>query len=126
MLFIGNNLFNNKMLDEQTISIKEALFWLMGLLAFLTFKFLSWVMPKTAEIFWEHLKKIITKETIEEIKELKNNIKNLSENLNAYRNIKHSLEGENLEFKDAIKNDDKEKLETLRKILKDRENEKEI
>lgn len=114
------------MLDEQTISIKEALFWLMGLLAFLTFKFLSWVMPKTAEIFWEHLKKIITKETIEEIKELKNNIKNLSENLNAYRNIKHSLEGENLEFKDAIKNDDKEKLETLRKILKDRENEKEI
>ena len=123
---MGNNLFNNKMLDEQTISIKEALFWLMGLLAFLTFKFLSWVMPKTAEIFWEHLKKIITKETIEEIKELKNNIKNLSENLNTYRNIKHSLEGENLEFKDAIKNNDKEKLEILRKILEDRENEKEI
>ena len=123
---MGNNLFNNKMLDEQTISIKEALFWLMGLLAFLTFKFLSWVMPKTAEIFWEHLKKIITKETIEEIKELKNNIKNLSENLNTYSNIKHSLEGENLEIKDAIKNNDNEKLEILRKILEDRENEKEI
>lgn len=42
---MGNNLFTIKMIDDQVISLKEAIFWLIGVLAFGTFRFLAWIMP---------------------------------------------------------------------------------
>ena len=58
---MDNNLFTIKMIDDQVISLKEAIFWLIGVLAFGTFRFLAWIMPKTAEVFYQHVKKVMLK-----------------------------------------------------------------
>jgi hypothetical protein len=97
-------------MDQQIITLKEAIFWFAGILALGTYKFLCWAMPKTGKIFYKHLKDFVLEEISNEIKSMKVELKILSSQLSNYRDEKHKIEGELKECIDAIINEDHDKL----------------
>lgn len=112
---------------EDIINIREFLFYFFGLLGIAIFRLLGWLMPKTAKFVWEALmmklkafqaennKEIISKqeEIIAKQEQMTITIAKLNESVDKYKFEKHKIEGELSEAKDAILNDDKEKLAVL-------------
>lgn len=103
-------------MDEQIFSIKEALFWVAGVVGVLTLKFLSWFMPETAALWVEKIRKILTKDLVQDVNSLSNKVDILIVENSKYKSEKHKIEGELVECRDAITNDDVEKLQALKEV----------
>lgn len=103
-------------MDEQIFSIKEALFWVAGVLGILTLKFLAWFMPQTAALWVEKINKIITKDLTEKVNSLNGKVDILIVENSKYKSEKHKIEGELVECRDAITNNDVEKLQALKEV----------
>ena len=95
-------------------SFREAIFWFMGVIGAIIYKFLAWLMPKTYQLFADHIRGEITKNLVEEVKNLTEKVETLSKELTSYRREKHNKDGELKECVDAIVSDDKEKLNVLK------------
>ncbi len=102
-------------MDESVLTVKEALFWGATAIGVLTLKFLAWFMPETFRLWVEKIRKMLTKDLAKEVHDLSHKVDLLILENSAYKAQKHKIEGELLECKDAIQNQDAEKL----KILKD-------
>lgn len=101
-------------LDEQVISLKEAIFWIMGVVAFGTFRFLSWAMPKTAAIFYEHIKKLFIQEIIKETKDLNQKVQTLTEEVISYKSRAHKVKNDRDLFLRAIIDNDQDAMRIIR------------
>jgi hypothetical protein len=103
-------------MDEQIFSIKEAIFWVAGVLGVLTLKFLSWFMPQTAALWIEKLRKMLTNDLVQNVNSLTSKVDILIIENSKYKSEKHRIEGELVECRDAIVNDDAEKLQALKEV----------
>jgi hypothetical protein len=101
-------------MDQQIITLREAAFWIAGIIGLGIYKFLCWAMPKTGQIFYLHVKQFLLEEISKEIKSMKGELKILSSQLSNYRDEKHKMEGELKECIDAIVNNDHDKLEIFK------------
>lgn len=86
-------------------------------------------MPEAYKLFIDGIKfrlidlwKAENKTLFDEVHKLSSQVEELSSSLKTYKTQKHTLEGELLEIKDAIINDDKEKFEEIKKIYKNEKN----
>lgn len=102
-------------MDESVLTVKEAIFWGALALGGLTMRFLAWFMPETAALWFDKMRKILTKDLAKEVHDLSQKVDVLIVENSNYKKEKHNLEGELLDCKDAIKTNDPEKL----KLLKD-------
>lgn len=102
-------------MDESVLTVKEAIFWAALALGGLIVRFLAWFMPQTAALWFEKMRKILTKDLAKEVHDLGRKVDLLIVENAAYKNEKHKIEGELAYCKDAIQSEDPEKL----KLLKD-------
>lgn len=92
---------------NQTISPFTSIFFLFFIwLGTITFKVMAKIMPKTFNILLDYFKKSL-------IAELKEEVAQLRIDLNAYKERKHDLEGENKTLREGIKEEDPE----IRKVI---------
>ncbi len=115
------------------ITIRESIFYFFGVLGIVIFKFLSWIMPKTAKFVWESVINKMrafqaenNKDIIEEQKKMISAIDHLKKSVETYKNQKHKIEGELLELQDAIIHNDSEKIAILQTIYLERKRKNEI
>lgn len=95
---------------------KEYIFIFFGMLGFLILKFLSWIMPKAAKVFYRGLKITLVEALIQSEKETQYQLSGIIKEFSDYKAKKHSLEGENAYLKEAIISRNEEQLEVIRKV----------
>lgn len=105
-------------IDNPVFTFKEAIFWLVGAAGLLIYRLLSWIMPKTYQVFSDHIRREMTRELSQQVLDLSKKVDEISKELISYKKKKHDQEGELLSCIEAIKNNDQEALETLRNHYK--------
>lgn len=102
----------NSPLDNQIFSLKEAIFWMFGVIGIGIYKILAWLMPKTAKIIMDHCRKEINKDLLVKIDELAKEVAN-------YKQEKHMIQNDFRLCREAIISNDSKRLEIVREILKE-------
>ena len=108
-------------MEKQNIPIEEILFWGAGLFGVLVFRFLSWFMPQTAALWFDKIRKTLTKDLAGEVRTLTQKVDILIIENAVYKKQKHSMEGELAYCKDAIQSEDAEKLKLLKEIYDEKD-----
>lgn len=110
-----NNLYHFETMDYSHISdlnsFQAFIFWFFGAIGVAIYKFLSYIMPKTAAILKDYYINEFTKD-------IKNDLEELNKRLENYKTKKHSTEGELATIKRVILDNDEEMLKELRELIK--------
>lgn len=111
---------------DQVSSIQELIFFIFFFIGLAIFKILTYLMPKTTKAVAFYYKTEINRETNEKLAETNLKLDELAKDLEVltkikeiqiYRNNKHTIEGELLVIKEAVKNDDQLLLAEIRKSI---------
>jgi hypothetical protein len=57
--------------NQEMFTLKEVIFLVIGGIGIFLYRVLGWVMPKTYNIFFEHIKKILTADVLIELQKVK-------------------------------------------------------
>lgn len=59
------------MVNQEVFTLKELIFLFIGGIGIVLYRILGWAMPKTYNIFFEHIKKILIADVLNELQKLK-------------------------------------------------------